>query len=184
MRMIYKKARSLFVGSLRVEADERIQTKIQNLESYKNAQCIMVYLATKEEVSTNTLITSALSEGKRIIVPYCKKNNAIGLAQINSLSDVEIGAYGIREPKEEQRDNVCSTDIDLVIVPGVCFDKECQRLGMGKGYYDRFLEQIRSHSTFIAPAFDLQITNYIPTEKHDLPVDMVVTEKAIYRRTL
>lgn len=180
MRLVYKKARSLFTGAIKEEAEQTIQDRLSSFEPFMLGEVILFYLAMKDEVSTDLLIEEAFRLNKRVVVPYCKEDTTIGLAEITSLDDVVIGAYGIREPKEELRDNVSISEIDTVITPGVAFDKKGNRLGMGKGYYDRFLDAVRPHATYIALAFDCQMTEKIPTDKHDHPVDLIVTQSTIH----
>ena len=93
--------------------------------------------------------------------------------------DLKISSYGILEPKKDKIKNISSDKIDLIIVPGVAFDLKGNRMGHGKGYYDRFLNLVKS--TSIGLAFEFQIIENIPVESHDKPIDMIITEKRIIK---
>lgn len=180
LRSLIREKRKSIPLDRKKELDTIIQKSIISQPKFKSSHIIMTYVALNEEVSTDLLIEEAFREGKRIVVPYCNENSKIGLAEICSLEELKVGAFGIREPLEICRDNIREELIDLVIVPGVAFDKEGNRLGMGKGFYDRFLQTAKSHSYWIAPTYECQMVESIPLEEHDLPVDMIVTEASTY----
>ncbi len=92
---------------------------------------------------------------------------------------INIGAYGIREPKKDVCSEVKLKDIDVIIVPAVAYDEDGYRLGYGGGFYDRFLEKLRYDTVTIGIAFDLQIFNSIPKEPHDAQLDYIITETRV-----
>jgi len=87
--------------------------------------------------------------------------------------DLEMGPYGIKQPKENLK-SIDIQDLDAIIVPGISFDKNNYRLGRGKGYYDRFLAKLPSIIPTIGVAFDFQIVDSIPRTKHDVPVSRII----------
>ena len=99
-------------------------------------------------------------------------------SQLNSFEDLRPGALGVLEPSPEQRIALTPESFDLVIVPGVAFDRFGGRLGYGKGYYDRFLDQTSAFR--LALAFDFQLLETVPTEMHDVPMDGILTENGFY----
>ena len=124
-------------------------------------------------------------QGKRVVVPYCVG----GQIQLFLLADVEelaAGGLGILEPKPALRGDpsrhVEPAGLDLVLVPGVAFDRRGGRLGRGKGYYDGLLAHIRPDTSLVALAFECQIVPEIPMLPHDVYMHKVITEKAIYER--
>jgi len=155
--------------------------KIVSLKQYQKAKVIMAYLAIKNEVETVPFILQALAEGKRIIIPVCQKETTTIIpAEIkNYPEDLEPGAWGILEPKPDRLYPVDPQEIDLIIIPGVAFDEQGNRLGYGAGYYDRFLPRLRADVLKIAPAYDLQIVPTVYPGEYDRPVDIVVTETRI-----
>lgn len=156
-------------------ASEAIRIRVERLPAFYRAEMIMAYASFRNEVKTEELIKSALEAGKRVAFPVTDiRRKEIYPRFIGRYpEDLEIGAYGIREPKP-----FCSVatpeELDLILVPGIAFDTQGFRLGFGEGYYDRFLPRARGISIGLAYSFQLQETVF--PEAHDWPVDFVVTE--------
>ena len=106
------------------------------------------------------------------------------LDMVVNMDELDIGMYKILEPKEELRSlaakKVDPKQIDLVMVPGVAFDKQGARMGHGFGYYDKLLEHVRPDAPLVALAFECQLFPEIPTQAHDIFMDKIITERAIY----
>jgi 5-formyltetrahydrofolate cyclo-ligase len=125
------------------------------------------------------MIKECLSIGKKVLVPFSDtKNRILILSELNSWEDLTPGSYGILEPKEEKIIQPSSDKIDLIIVPGVGFDEDGRRIGHGKGYYDDLLKYSKD-TISIGLAFEIQILDKIPTEKHDIAVNKIITEKRL-----
>jgi 5-formyltetrahydrofolate cyclo-ligase len=116
-------------------------------------------------------------------VPYCEADE-LELFQLEHLDELAPGAMGILEPRLELRRcfdrKVVPVDLDLIVTPGLAFDRRGGRLGYGKGYYDRLLHQIRADATKLAVCFECQLVPEIPLLPHDIRMDVLVTEKAVY----
>ena len=172
-----------------LEKNKKSKVIIQNfinLPEYKSAKAIMIYVSTENEVKTENLIKLALADSKRVIVPYCKNSIFdIGIAEItNFKNDLEVGAYNILEPKKIIHDNFFKSDLDLIVCPGIAFDKFGSRVGHGKGYYDRFLKEVTGKIPVVAFAFATQIfSKNLPVALHDVTMDMVITEDTIYNHS-
>ena len=152
-----------------------IKEKLFSLPEFKTATFILFYASKEKEVSTDEMIDGAFRMGKRVALPRCTSQQTIGPKEIrNRGTDLEKGTYGIYEPKECQKD-VRIKDIDLVVVPGLAFDRKNKRLGRGRGYYDRFLEKLARNKPSIGLAFDFQIIEDLPEDSHDIPVSKVIT---------
>ena len=152
---------------------QKIRTSLFSLKEYKSAKAVMFYVSFNKEVSTREMIKEALKT-KTVIVPKCVKNEIAPYA-IKSIEELKKGTLGILEPKTK---NIFPKEkIDLIIVPGIAFDKRGFRIGYGKGYYDRFLKNLKAKK--IALAFEFQVIKKVPENEKDVPVDMVVTEKRI-----
>lgn len=164
-----------------LEYSRRISKRFLGLDMFKNSINIMVYIAFKNEVRTIPLINSCLSRGKRIVVPLCVKESRQLL--LSELKDPETelrpGTYGVPEPTPEYLRPFSRENLDLILVPGVAFDKQGFRLGYGAGYYDRFFNELTHKVTSIGLAFELQIVQEVPVEPTDWPVDFVITEKRL-----
>lgn len=139
---------------------------------------ILVYLSFNNEVETLGLIRQLLEDKINVIVPKYFADDGYQLVVLKNLEDLENGPFGIPQPKSS---NVVETRlVNMAIIPGVAFDKKGRRLGYGKGVFDKLLENSRAYK--IGLAFDFQIVNEIPKEKHDLVMDLVVTETRILIR--
>jgi 5-formyltetrahydrofolate cyclo-ligase len=162
----------------------RIFQHIAALPEYARAHTVMLYLDVGSEVCTRWFVPTVWASGKQIVVPYCEEAE-LGLFRLDSFDELAPGAMGILEPTPEWRRradrNVAPTDLDLIVAPGVAFDRLGARLGYGKGYYDKLLQKIRGDATKAAVCFECQLLAEIPALPHDVRMDMVVTEKAVYR---
>ena len=98
--------------------------------------------------------------------------------KINSLDELIVDNYGILEPKYVDKNNI-GDNFDLIIMPGVAFDRCGNRIGYGGGYYDKYLLNIKEDIKKIALAYDIQVIDDIHREKHDIKVDCIITEKEI-----
>jgi len=156
----------------------RIKEKLFRLPGFIKAKTILFYVSTKDEVETKYMIKEALSLCKRVVVPISDvKNKKLILSELKSLDELEPGAFNILEPKKEFFRPVSLEDIDLVIVPGVAFDKKGNRIGYGKGFYDRFLRSLRKDIPSIGLSYEFQIVDKIPVNDKDVIVNKIVTEK-------
>lgn len=162
---------------------QRIVDRFCDLPEYHAAKTVMFYVDVRDEVRTRQALPQALQSGKRIVVPYCV-DGELELFWLEDMNELELGMYKILEPKAELR-TVASKrlqpeDLDLVMVPGVAFDRNGGRTGHGKGYYDKLLQHARADAPLIALAFECQMFEKIPAEDHDIYMDKVVTEDAVY----
>ncbi len=164
-----------------VNKSEKIKARLFKVKEFKQAEKVMFYLAFKNEVFTKKMIELALKLKKKIIVPSSdKENKQLILSEIKDYQrELKVGTYGILEPKAQYYRPIDKNDLDLIIVPGVGFDKAGNRIGYGAGYYDRFLSQITAQITKIALAYEIQIVEKIKVNQYDIPVDKIVTEKRV-----
>jgi 5-formyltetrahydrofolate cyclo-ligase len=162
---------------------QRICERFAALEQYQSAQTVMFYVDVRSEVRTRHYLPIALTHGKRIVVPYCV-DNELELFWLQSMDELATGAFKILEPRPELRSlpskRVVAEELDLVMVPGVAFDRRGARMGHGFGYYDRLLQHARSDAPLVALAFECQLFPEIPTEPHDILMDLILTEQAAY----
>lgn len=165
------------------ELSRKIVANCMALPEYQRAGTVLFYIDVRSEVRTRHDLSNALLSGKKIIVPYCV-DGELELFHLEHNDELAIGMYKILEPKNELRQvaekKVDVKEIDMIIVPGVAFDRRGGRTGHGKGYYDKLLEHARSDTPLVALAFECQIFDEIPMQDHDIYMDKVVTEKATY----
>jgi 5-formyltetrahydrofolate cyclo-ligase len=162
---------------------QKICETFAGLPEFAAAETVMVYIDVRTEVRTRHHLPALLQSGKRIVVPYCV-DKELELFLLNDMDELAIGMYKILEPKNELREladkRVDVKELDLIMVPGVAFDRRGARMGHGFGYYDKLLEHARADAPLVALAFECQLFPEIPTQAHDVFMDKIVTERAIY----
>ncbi|MGV3485544.1 MAG: 5-formyltetrahydrofolate cyclo-ligase [Planctomycetaceae bacterium] len=161
----------------------RITDRVMTMPQYREAKCVMWYVDVRDEVRTRNALPKVLQSSQKIVVPYCV-DGELELFYLESMDELELGMYKILEPRAELREvaakNVAVDELDFVMVPGVAFDRNGGRTGHGKGYYDKLLENARPDTSLVALAFECQLFDQIPMQPHDIYMDAVVTEDAIY----
>jgi 5-formyltetrahydrofolate cyclo-ligase len=157
----------------RKQKSRLIKNKLLRQAVFKKAKKVMFYIAMKGEVDTREMIETAKRLGKIIAVPICVKDRAsLRPAILDSSARFKKGPYGVLEPVVSRF--IRPEDLDLVITPGVAFDKKGNRLGRGKGFYDRFLKRLPKDTPSIGLAFSLQVLRVIPTTSRDVSVKKVL----------
>lgn len=157
---------------------ECIHKRLFMTNYFQKASTILAYMDFRNEVTTGAIITKALDLGKRVCIPVCSKEGClITPSEVRHFpGDLQCGTWGILEPKSDCMRPVNPSEIDLVLVPGVAFDYQGNRLGYGAGYYDRFLQKTNSDTIFIALAFQLQVVDNVFPAPHDIPLHFIITE--------
>jgi 5-formyltetrahydrofolate cyclo-ligase len=153
---------------------ERIAARVTALKAYESARTVLCYHSAGGEVDTLNLIERMRSDGKTVCLPAIIRK---GVMEARRMDCLVPGPYGIPCPEGPV---VPPEAIDLILVPGLAFDKSCQRLGQGGGYYDRYLPGCRGLK--IGLAFDCQVVEHLPLAEHDAQLDMLATESALYCR--
>ena len=160
--------------------------KFMALPEYEKAHTIMWYIDCRSETRTKPQLLAEVEKGeKKIIVPYCTEDengeNKLGLWHMESLEEMVVGKWNILEPPKELWGNpekeVTPEELDMIMVPGVGFDRDGGRMGNGQGYYDRTMEKVRPDCFLIALCYESQLFDNILVAPHDVYMDKVVTEK-------
>ncbi len=181
LRKSIEKKRNTLSTSEVLEKSSRIKKRIFEMDLFRDAQTILFYVSYGNEVYTHDMIKESIGMGKTVVVPKSvTKNNALILSRLTDWDNLEVGAYNILEPKQESIEQVDVESIDLIIVPGVVFDESGNRIGHGKGYYDRLLNDSQNIPN-IGLAFELQMIDNIESEKHDEKIDVIITEDRIMK---
>ena len=147
-------------------------------EDFQKAKSILIYLSKDEEVRTDDLLQRAFESEKRVCVPVVDPEE--DQLQISELpgpdTRFQLGPFGVREPVTKDRHFVPPDQIDLVVAPGVAFDRRGGRIGYGKGYYDRLLRRLGPRVPRVALAFDFQVLDAVPQSGSDIQIDTIITE--------
>ncbi|MBE3093329.1 MAG: 5-formyltetrahydrofolate cyclo-ligase [Actinobacteria bacterium] len=157
-----------------------IAEKFFDTAYYNNSNNILIFYPFRSEIDVTIIIRQALENKKNIILPRIH-DQELKLFYVDNLKkQLERGAYGIMEPIIGLCRPAKISDIDLVVVPGISFDKNLNRLGYGGGYYDKLLLHIPEGVKKIALCFDIQVVDSIPISEHDIKVDILITDTKIY----
>ena len=156
-----------------------IFTKLFSTEEFIQAECVMFYMSFRNEVHTHKMVERSLQIGKRVVLPRVNlMNEEVEIYEVTNLSNqLSKGILGILEPDPSLTKKANISEIDICLVPGIVFDKYGNRLGWGKGYYDRFLRRLDRRTMKIGLAYDFQVVNYIEPEDEGVFVDKVITEE-------
>ncbi len=157
------------------QKSEAILKRLEDLDVFQSAQSILFYVSVNNEVQTIPFIKKYLKE-KKIYLPRLISDNQFEAVFCDDYSALKKNKFGILEPENTSIQKKIS--LDLILIPGVAFDQQGNRIGMGKGYYDRFLVA-HKNSRKMALAYEKQILDQLPKDLYDEPVDMIVTEQRI-----
>lgn len=158
---------------LKMRSQEVFAT-LEALDIFQNAKNIFIYNSLKDEVQTMEFISQWLSS-KNFYLPVTTSEGDLFFRQYTSQDNLEPASLGIFEPQGENYTDYHK--VDLIIIPGIAFDRKMNRLGRGKGYYDRFLHQTKIPR--VGVCFDIQLKEHIPSESHDIKMDYIISENEI-----
>lgn len=157
---------------------ERINKRLFKHAFWKQSETIALTISRGREIETSMIIEEAWRQNKKVVIPKCYPDQfKMEFRTFESESQLEIVYFGLKEPIVSKTSLIKAQDIDLVIVPGICFDREGFRIGYGGGYYDRYLSEYKGQT--ISLAFETQIVPSIPVEPYDMPVHQILTEKEV-----
>ena len=156
------------------KADRQIIKKVQALSAYQQAKTVLLFAGSFGEPDTSSLIEAAFKQGKRVCLPRCLDEHTMKAYEIKDVSQLKAGRYGILEPVE-----ICPevdiSQIDFALIPCVTCDNRRNRLGHGKGYYDRYMAEANFISCMVCRR--LLMTENVPTEACDIRPDILITDE-------
>ena len=160
---------------------QEIKNKLFSLDDFKRSNFIFSFISFKNEVHTHDIIKDSIAMDKRVGVPITvDETRKLLVSEIIDFDrELEIGYYNILTPKENFKRIVPPQLVDLVLVPGLAFDKYGFRVGYGGGYYDRFFASLNKDIIKIGLCYHMQILPEVPIDSYDIPVDYIITEKEI-----
>ena len=154
-----------------------LKENILSLPEYKNAKKIMAFLAMKGESNLDGFIRQALLDGKEVYIPVCLPECQMEAGRLIDMEHFEKGPLGLRNLPAGYE--VTSPEsLDLVLIPGLAVSQEGIRLGMGAGYYDRYLARVPFEKR-VAALWDFQVIPDIPSEPFDQKIAKIVTDKSV-----
>ena len=176
------KKRDAISHDIKTLKDERIKKRLLNLPEFIDAKTVFFYASFRSEVETLGMIKESIEMGKKVVLPKVdKKGHRLVLYEIRDINELSPGYMGIPEPSLPDDRLVSLDNIDLVIIPGAAFDCSGNRIGYGAGYYDILLSERKKKIPVIAPAYEEQLVDSIPSEAHDVKVDIIITDKQVIK---
>lgn len=176
LRKKIRERKKEFSLSEKIELSRPVFEKIEKEELFKEAKVVLLYYSMDDEVYTHDFVEKHYKT-KTILLP-CVDGDDLILRQYLGIESMKAGEqFGILEPVGKEFNDL--EKIDLMIIPGVAFDKEKNRLGRGRGFYDRLLKTV--NATKIGVCFDFQIVEQVPTEDFDVKMDVVISTTNIYK---
>lgn len=177
-------ARAALDPKERRQLNQAIAARLLSLPEFEHARCVLAYLSFGSEFDTRDFVGALQARDCALVLPRIDlANHRLALHRV---SDPEMetlaGVWGIREPDPTRCALAEPREIDAVLVPGVAFTPNCERLGYGGGFYDGLIRDWPGHPPLIAAAFQLQMVDDLPVGPDDLPIDTVVTQTQIYPR--
>ena len=169
--------RNRLVTSVRDEKCQGVYERLINWPTFQLARCVACYVSVQKEVETRGIIEYALDNGKQLAVPVTRAGGVMDFQRISSLAGLQADRFGLLEPMGDDGQIISPGGLDLVIAPGIAFDRLGNRIGFGGGYYDRFLTQ--THAIRVGLAYAFQLADLLPAESHDVRMDWLVTENEV-----
>jgi 5-formyltetrahydrofolate cyclo-ligase len=162
--------------------DLSIKHQLLSLREFLDAEIVFFYASFRSEVETHTMIKESLEMGKRVVLPKVRKEgHGVMLYEIKDINELSLGHMGIPEPSFNDAYSLSIDEVDIIVVPGVAFDYSGNRLGYGGGYYDMLLAQKNKKTPIIALAYEEQLVDEIPSEPHDIKIDIIITDKRVIK---
>ncbi|MGB8453757.1 MAG: 5-formyltetrahydrofolate cyclo-ligase [Anaerocolumna sp.] len=181
IRKLMKDLKSMLEEADRAAYSKNILERLYQSPEYKKCSRIFSYVSFNQEVITTDLIMTALSQKKKVAVPKIT-GDGMKFYYINSIEDLQPGILGILEPVTTKEAAPYPFEDNLIIVPGLAFDKHKNRIGYGRGYYDGFFSKFNNYPLEkIALAFDFQVLSELPAEGHDIKVDQIITQSYVIK---
>lgn len=176
MRETILALRDAMPAASRSDASRVIIEKICALPGYQSAQTVLAYSGFGSEIETQTLIERIITDGKIAVLPRVDRAmQSLILHSVKGVGELVVSKWGIREPPADAP-VIGASGIEFILMPGVAFDRSGNRLGYGRGYYDKLLTSVDPALARVAAAFSCQIVVQVPVAPHDQKIDTVITE--------
>ena len=181
LRAEAKAVRKAIPEAVRSEKSAAIFDTLTDMPAFQAASDVFCFVSFRDEVETRPILEHLWKQGQRVYIPYIDQAEKIMRAsRLDSLDELAAGYYGVMEQKDEFVRLTPAEEIDLVITPGLLFDREGYRVGYGGGFFDGFFASFGHPAIKIGICFEEQIRMRVPRAPHDIPVDLIVTDAHIY----
>ncbi len=185
LRVLFKAIRESIGEEERAKKSAKIFANLKARGEYNSANTVFIYVSCGSEAETHEMLEKIVESGKKVLIPFTDKNEKKMKAVVFERFDrLKKNDMGILEPSAEEIKPVDASEIDLVITPGLAFDKQGFRLGYGGGYYDKFFDSAGDNEMYkVGICFFEQMSEFaLPKGEHDVPVDCVITDQGIFER--
>lgn len=181
MRDVILRQRDAMSSAARTSASRAILEKVSALPQYGNAKVVLTYMGFGTEIETQPFFERIIADGKIVVLPRVDRaSQTLILHSARGMSELLTSKYGILEPGTDAP-IVAVTSVDFVLMPGVAFDRNGNRLGYGRGYYDKLMSTANPALARVAAGFSCQIVDKVPVGPHDKKVDCIITENEIIK---
>ena len=182
LRSTMRQVRANTSAHFRSVSSHQICNKIKTLEAYRKAKHLALYFSSHGEIDLTSLWKTAPLHGKQCYFPLVNNDLTLAFLPATPATPFKTNRFGILEPEVALDKAISPEELDLIIMPMVAFDIRCMRVGMGSGSYDRTLAHNKK-TTLFGVAYQFQRIEFINSQPWDVPLDAVITEKAIYWRS-
>lgn len=180
-QILLAERKTILTATEKKAASAEIRRGIHSWSLFRQAKSVMLYLALPQEPDLDELLEQAFIQGKDVSVPQIMPGEGkMEAVEWKPSLQIEEGRFAIRQIQDVQRTVVAPQDIDLVIVPCLALDRRAFRLGMGGGYYDRFLPRLSEKTVLLGVCWQRQLQEVLPVETHDRRLHYVITEKEFF----
>jgi 5-formyltetrahydrofolate cyclo-ligase len=178
LRAELRERRRIRTSTERTSDSDNITANLIELTERLSAKSLSAYLSTNDEPETRDFLRWAEDQGKRILLPVSREDGLLDWAPYDG-DDEELDILGMPAPTSELLGPIAINEVDLILVPAACVDRGGMRLGWGRGYFDKTLGSMEGCPPVYAVIFDDELVESVPTERHDMPVNGVVTPSGI-----
>lgn len=177
-RKKYLSVRNSIPYAEKKEYDKILTEKLLSLPEFKNAESVLLFASVGSEFDTGIVFKECIAQGKKVYYPKCINEGQMVFLQVFSDTDFSVGKYNIPEPTTDIKYDVDGKS-SLAVIPALSVGKDFSRLGYGKGYYDRFLNDFKGIS--VCPVYPQLLCDGVPTDKFDIPLNIVITPERVRR---
>ncbi|MDP9341790.1 MAG: 5-formyltetrahydrofolate cyclo-ligase [Actinomycetota bacterium] len=177
LREVMRRVRSAIPPEQRAEMAGRVEEHLFGLPEATDARTVLLFYSFGTEIPTAGMVERLLSGGRRVLLPYLTDEGAMEAAELAPGQSLVRSGYGPKEPSH--RVAVEPGEVDVVVTPGLAFDRAGRRLGYGGGHYDRYLRRLSPRALRVGVGFAVQLVREVPAEPQDERVDLVVTEQGV-----